>query len=80
MNILRKIFGRQRKEKHIKELNQEIEFFREQTEIQKRYHAALDGEDGWFERVCVEKFTDAVKKERNHNGVIPTSAPIHSNS
>jgi len=79
MKFLRKIFGRQRKEKHIKELNQEIDFFREQTEIQKRYHATLDGENDWFERVCVENFTDMVKKERN-DGVIPTSTPIHSNS
>ena len=79
MKFLRKIFGRQRKEKHIKELNQEIEFFHEQTEIQKRYHATLDGEDGWFEKVCVENFTDIVK-ERNKNGTIATSPLIHSNS
>jgi hypothetical protein len=77
MNLLRKIFGRQRKEKHIKELNQEIKFFHEQTEIQKRYHAALDGEDGWFERVCIDTFTETIKKERNKNGAIPTSSPIH---
>jgi len=78
MKFLRKIFGRQRKEKHIKELNQEIQFFNEQTEIQKRYHAALDGEDGWFERVCVENFTEIT--ERKSNGAISTSSPVHSNS
>jgi hypothetical protein len=80
MNILRKIFGRQRKEKHIKELEQEIQFFNEQTTIQKKYQAALDGEQYCFERVCLEDLPAIIKKERQSHATVPTPTPVHSNS
>jgi hypothetical protein len=74
MKLLRKIFGRQRKEKLVQEFQKEIEFFSEQNRKQVKYQAAIDGEIYWFERVCLEELPDIIKQERKINGTVPDNA------
>ena len=84
MKILDKIFGLTKKKKQLERLNKELQISIErieknemQQEVLKQ--ASLDGENGWFRRVCVDP--EIIKQSGDiTNGTITTLTSLNSPS
>ena len=78
MKFLDRLFGRtEEKQRIVEQLNRELAISverikknKEQQEILQR--ATMDGEDGWFYRVCVDP--QIFKPERKNHGTISNNA------
>ncbi len=76
MNIFSRIFKGVGSKEILKKLDEQFEESKNLSEKLDKYKAALDGEEDWFERVCVEHFDDKNKEIKIGTVTKPSSLNI----